>query len=356
MKEQTEVRKIIHIDMDAFYVSVELLSRPDLVNKPVAVGRSQEERGVIATANYEARKYGVHSALSVSEAFRLCPHLTLLPPNFRNYERISKEIYQMYCQYTDKVEPIALDECYLDVTGKGSATLIAKELKYKIRMRYGLTASAGVSCNKLIAKIASDYRKPDGFLLVKPSDVAEFIADIDIQDIQGVGSETAKKIESLKIGRTCRDLQQLGLIDMIRLFGSYGEKLYYFVRGIDERPVNAHREIKSLGTEDTFPEDLYTEAEILNELKRQIGEIKPRAESKKLRWKTVTLKIKYRTFIQITRSKSYLDFIDDFEQTFEDVKDLLHGGNIDISSGVRLVGVTISNFEPTEHQLELIFP
>ncbi len=356
MREQTEVRKIIHIDMDAFYVSVELLSRPDLVNKPVAVGRSQEERGVIATANYEARKYGVHSALSVSEAFRLCPHLTLLPPNFRNYERISKEIYQMYCQYTDKVEPIALDECYLDVTGKGSATLIAKELKYKIRMRYGLTASAGVSCNKLIAKIASDYRKPDGFLLVKPSDVAEFIADIDIQDIQGVGSETAKKIESLKIGRTCRDLQQLGLIDMIRLFGSYGEKLYYFVRGIDERPVNAHREIKSLGTEDTFPEDLYTEAEILNELKRQIEEIKPRAESKKLRWKTVTLKIKYRTFIQITRSKSYLDFIDDFEQTFEDVKDLLHGGNIDISSGVRLVGVTISNFEPTEHQLELIFP
>lgn len=356
MREQTEVRKIIHIDMDAFYVSVELLSRPDLVNKPVAVGRSQEERGVIATANYEARKYGVHSALSVSEAFRLCPHLTLLPPNFRNYERISKEIYQMYCQYTDKVEPIALDECYLDVTGKGSATLIAKELKYKIRMRYGLTASAGVSCNKLIAKIASDYRKPDGFLLVKPSDVAEFIADIDIQDIQGVGSETAKKIESLKIGRTCRDLQQLGLIDMIRLFGSYGEKLYYFVRGIDERPVNAHREIKSLGTEDTFPEDLYTEAEILNELKRQIEEIKPRAKSKKLRWKTVTLKIKYRTFIQITRSKSYLDFIDDFEQTFEDVKDLLHGGNIDISSGVRLVGVTISNFEPTEHQLELIFP
>lgn len=356
MREQAEVRKIIHIDMDAFYVSVELLSRPDLVNKPVAVGRSQEERGVIATANYEARKYGVHSALSVSEAFRLCPHLTLLPPNFRNYERISKEIYQMYCQYTDKVEPIALDECYLDVTGKGSATLIAKELKYKIRMRYGLTASAGVSCNKLIAKIASDYRKPDGFLLVKPSDVAEFIADIDIQDIQGVGSETAKKIESLKIGRTCRDLQQLGLIDMIRLFGSYGEKLYYFVRGIDERPVNAHREIKSLGTEDTFPEDLYTEAEILNELKRQIEEIKPRAESKKLRWKTVTLKIKYRTFIQITRSKSYLDFIDDFEQTFEDVKDLLHGGNIDISSGVRLVGVTISNFEPTERQLELIFP
>lgn len=356
MREQNETRKIIHIDMDAFYVSVELLSHPDLVNKPVAVGRSQEERGVIATANYEARKYGVHSALSVSEAFRLCPHLILLPPNFKNYERISKEIYQMYCKYTDKVEPIALDECYLDVTGKGSATLIAKELKYKIRMHYGLTASAGVSCNKLIAKIASDYRKPDGFLLVKPSDVAEFIADTDIRDIQGVGSETAKKIESLKLGRTCRDLQRIGLIDMIRLFGSYGEKLYYFVRGIDDRPVNAHREIKSLGTEDTFSEDLYTEDEILNELKRQVEEIKPKAESKKLRWKTVTLKVKYRTFIQITRSKSYLDFIDDFEQTFDDVKDLLLGGNIDISSGVRLVGITISNFEPTEHQLELIFP
>lgn len=353
---QNETRKIIHIDMDAFYVSVELLSRPDLVNKPVAVGRAQEERGVIATANYEARKYGVHSALSVSEAFRLCPHLLLLPPNFGNYERISKEIYQMYCKYTDKVEPIALDECYLDVTGKGSATLIAKELKYKIRMNYGLTASAGVSCNKLIAKIASDYRKPDGFLLVKPSDVAEFIADIDIRDIQGVGSVTAKKIERLKLGKTCRDLQQIGLIDMIRLFGSYGEKLYYFVRGIDDRPVNAHREIKSLGTEDTFPEDLYTEDEILNELKRQIEEIKPKAESKKLRWKTVTLKVKYRTFIQITRSKSYLDFIDDFERTFDDVKDLLRGGNIDVSAGVRLVGVTISNFEPTERQLELIFP
>lgn len=353
---QNETRKIIHIDMDAFYVSVELLSRPDLVNKPVAVGRAQEERGVIATANYEARKYGVHSALSVSEAFRLCPRLILLPPNFGNYERISKEIYQMYCKYTDKVEPIALDECYLDVTGKGSATLIAKELKYKIRMNYGLTASAGVSCNKLIAKIASDYRKPDGFLLVKPSDVAEFIADIDIRDIQGVGSETAKKIERLKLGKTCRDLQQIGLIDMIRLFGSYGEKLYYFVRGIDDRPVNAHREIKSLGTEDTFPEDLYTEDEILNELKRQIEEIKPKAESKKLRWKTVTLKVKYRTFIQITRSKSYLDFIDDFERTFDDVKDLLRGGNIDVSAGVRLVGVTISNFEPTERQLELIFP
>lgn len=356
MREQTKNRKIIHIDMDAFYVSVELLSHPDLVNKPVAVGRTQEERGVIATANYEARKYGVHSALSVSEAFRLCPHLILLPPNFRNYERISKEIYQMYCQYTDKVEPIALDECYLDVTGKGSATLIAKELKYKIRMRYGLTASVGVSCNKLIAKIASDYFKPDGFLLVKPSEVAEFIADIDIQDIQGVGNETAKKIESLKLGRTCRDLQQIGLIDMIRLFGSYGEKLYYFVRGIDDRLVEAQREIKSLGTEDTFSEDLYTEDEILNELKRQIEEIKSKARSKKLRWKTVTLKVKYKTFIQVTRSKSYLDFIDDFEQTFDDVKKLLYGGNIDVSSGIRLVGITISNFEPTEHQLELIFP
>lgn len=356
MKEQTENRKIIHIDMDAFYVSVELLSRPDLANKPVAVGRAREERGVIATANYEARKYGVHSALSASEAFRLCPNLILLPPHFENYEKISKEIYQMYCQYTDKVEPVALDECYLDVTGKGSATLIAKELKYKIRMHYGLTASVGVSCNKLIAKIASDYFKPDGFLLVKPSDVAEFIADIDIRDIQGVGSETAKKIESLKLGRTCRDLQQISLIDMIRLFGSYGEKLYYFVRGIDDRLVKAQREMKSLGTEDTFSQDLYTEDEVFNELKRQIEEIKLKANSKKLRWKTVTLKIKYKTFIQITRSKSYLDFIDDFEQTFDDVKKLLHDGNIDVSSGIRLVGITISNFEPTEHQLELIFP
>ena len=356
MKEQTENRKIIHIDMDAFYVSVELLSRPDLANKPVAVGRAREERGVIATANYEARKYGVHSALSASEAFRLCPNLILLPPHFENYEKISKEIYQMYCQYTDKVEPVALDECYLDVTGKGSATLIAKELKYKIRMHYGLTASVGVSCNKLIAKIASDYFKPDGFLLVKPSDVAEFIADIDIRDIQGVGSETAKKIESLKLGRTCRDLQQISLIDMIRLFGSYGEKLYYFVRGIDDRLVKAQREMKSLGTEDTFSQDLYTEDEVFNELKRQIEEIKLKVNSKKLRWKTVTLKIKYKTFIQITRSKSYLDFIDDFEQTFDDVKKLLHDGNIDVSSGIRLVGITISNFEPTEHQLELIFP
>lgn len=356
MGKQFENRKIIHIDMDAFYVSVELLSHPELINKPVAVGRAQDERGVISTANYEARKYGVHSALSVSEAYRLCPHLILLPPNFRKYEEISKDIYQMYCQYTDKVEPIALDECYLDVTGKGSATLIAKELKYKIRMRHDLTASAGVSCNKLIAKIASDYRKPDGFLLVKPCDVAEFIADIDIKDIQGVGSETAKKIESLKLGNTCRDLQRISLIDMIRLFGSYGEKLYYFVRGIDERPVEANREMKSLGTEDTFPEDLYIEDEILDELKRQIEEIKPKAQSKKLRWKTVTLKVKYRTFIQVTRSKTYTDFIDDFEQTFDDIKILLKEGNIDIEAGVRLVGVTISNFEPLIHQLELIFP
>lgn len=351
-----KIKKIIHIDMDAFYASVEQRENPTLQGKPVAVGRAKEERGVIATANYEARKFGVHSAMSSAEALKLCPQLILIHPNFEKYREISSALYELYCQYTDLVEPIALDECYLDVTGKGSATLIAKELKQKIRKKFGLTASAGVSINKLIAKIASDYKKPDGLLVIEPEEVSHFISSINICDIHGVGQETAKKIEKQKLGKTCADLQQLSLLEMIKCFGSYGEKLYYFIRGIDDRPVTPLRESKSIGTEITVKEDIYDLPTLMEILESQLESIIGKANGKKLRWKTITLKLKYKEFVQVTRSYSFSDYTDDNQSSSQQLRLLATGSDIEISRGIRLAGVTLSNFEPRERQLELLFP
>ncbi|HBD95867.1 MAG: hypothetical protein A2015_13095 [Spirochaetes bacterium GWF1_31_7] len=345
------IRKIIHIDMDAFYASVEQRDNPSLRGKPIAIGRPAEERGVIATASYEARVFGVKSALSTAEAFRLCSGLILVQPDFTKYEAISIELYKIYQNWTDIIETVALDECYLDVSHHRSATIIAHEIKKRIKDQLQLTASAGVSVNKLLAKIASDINKPDGICVVEPGIVSEFIKKVPVKDINGVGSETMKKIYSLHLGSTCNDLQVLPLIKMIEYFGSFGEKLYYYVRGIDDRPVFSDRESKSIGTETTFQVDMYDLKKLHEIINEQLREVVSRGIEKSLKWRTVTLKIKYKNFKQITRSKSFDYFDDDFSLFSDEICLLLK--EIDITQGVRLSGVTISNFvhKEDEHYL-----
>lgn len=345
------MRKIIHIDMDAFYAAVEQRDNPALRGKAIAIGRSAEERGVIATASYEARKFGVRSAISTSEALRRCPHLILVKPDFEKYKFISSQLYSIYSRWTDIIETVALDECYLDVSIHKSATMAAEEMKDSIKRELKLTASAGVSVNKLIAKICSDINKPDGLYVVPPEKVEEFIADIPLKDINGVGREMLKKIKSLGLGGTCKDLQALPFLKMVEYFGIFGERLYYYVRGIDERPVVSDRESKSIGTENTFQKDIYDREAIYSILYDQLKEVIERANEKKLKFKTITLKIKFKNFKQITRSKTFDFYTDDFLISYKFLSELM--SDIDINSGVRLSGVTLANFEHNDGQYDL---
>ncbi len=351
MQDNYGSRKIIHIDMDAFYAAVEELDNPLLRGKPIAVGRSVQERGVLSTANYEARKYGVHSAMSTAEALQLCPHLVVVPGHFERYHSISRWLQNLYATYTDIVEPIALDECYLDVTKKGSAKLIAKELKYRIKMELGLTASVGVSCNKLIAKIASDYKKPNGYFVVQPNEIPKFIYNVRLKDINGVGKETIRKVERLNLGTTCGDLQRLSIIQMTDIFGSYGQRLYYFIRGFDDREVISNREHKSIGAENTFLSDIYDIETLIQELTPILEEIIERATESNTNWKTITIKVKYIDFVQITRSRSF----NTFRSTIDiiEIEDIVLNSKIEFYRGIRLAGLTLSNFKSDINQLKL---
>lgn len=270
------MRKIIHVDMDCFYAAVEVRENPQLQGKPVAVGGSPQSRGVVAACNYEARKFGVHSAMPMSRAFQQCPSLITTPVHMDLYKEISSEIHQIFQDYTDQIEPLSLDEAYLDVSNSsdfgGSATLIAQQIRERIYDTQRLTASAGVAPNKFLAKVASDWNKPNGQKVITPDDVQDFVKVLPVKAISGVGKVTAKRMSELNI-ETCEDLNQMGLDKLNHHFGSFGEQLYQYSQGIDNRPVQTHWIRKSLSVEDTFAEDLPNLESCLLELSKIYEEL-----------------------------------------------------------------------------------
>ncbi|WP_262509726.1 DNA polymerase IV [Siphonobacter curvatus] len=339
-------RKIIHIDMDAFYASVEQRDNPELRGKPLAVGGSRE-RGVVAAASYEARKYGVRSAMASVTALRKCPHLLFVRPRFDVYKAVSVQIREIFARYTPMIEPLSLDEAYLDVTenlkGIETATQIAQEIKNQIREETGLTASAGVSFNKFLAKIASDYNKPDGLFIIKPKQAEAFVAGLHVKDFHGIGKVTADKMHKMGIF-TGADLKAQPLEVLVKHFGKVGRWYYQIARGQDDRLVNPDRIRKSIGAEETFSTDLEDVELLLNELWPITEEVWRRAERAQAYGKTVTLKVKFGDFEQITRSRTSLQPIT--EQAFYErmVRELFEG-IFPLRMGIRLMGVTLSNLE-----------
>lgn len=345
-------RKIIHIDMDAFYASVEQLDNPDLKGKPIAVGGS-EIRGVVSAASYEARKFGVRSAMSGAQATRLCADLIFVKPNFERYKEVSKQIRNIFYEYTDLVEPLSLDEAYLDVTenkkGNPSATLIAKEIRQKIFEATGLTASAGISVNKFVAKIASDFNKPNGQKTVNPDEVAAFIEVLDVKKFYGIGKVTAEKMYQLGI-YTGIDLKTKSLEYLEKHFGNSGKSYYNLSRGISYSQVKPNREMKSVGAERTFNKNLSSEIYMEERLKNIAEEIERRIKKYNIAGKTITLKIKYSDFSQQTRSKTVPYFISDKNLIFETAKELLYQEKL--KNSVRLLGISLNNLNT--HQKKFV--
>lgn len=355
------MRKIIHIDMDAFYASIEQRDNPEYRGRPLAVGYSGE-RGVVAAASYEARKYGVRSAMASKTAIRRCPQLIFAPVRFDVYKEVSRQIMDVFFEYTDLVEPLSLDEAFLDVTenhkGMRSATHIARDIKRLIRERTGLTASAGVSFNKFLAKIASDEDKPDGLFVITPQQADEFVGRLPIGKFFGVGKVTAEKMHRFGI-RTGADLRRFSEQQLTVMFGKAGHSYYNYARATDDRPVVADRIRKSIGAENTFLADLGTPEELLPELLDIAETVWQRTGRRDFYGRTVTLKAKYADFEQITRSRTLPDTIRDFEVFRTIARELL--ALVDLSEKkVRLLGLTISNtdisVQPKIYQLELDFP
>ena len=337
------MRKIIHVDMDAFYASVEQLDNPELRGKPLAVGGS-EKRGVVSAASYEARKFGVRSAMTGVLAKRKCPELIFVKPRFDRYKEISRQIREIFYDYTDLVEPLSLDEAYLDVTenkkGNPSATLIASEIRKRIHEELQLTASAGISINKFVAKVASDYNKPNGQKTVNPEEVLEFLENLEIRKFYGVGKVTAEKMYKLGIF-TGKDLKARTLEYLENHFGKSGQFYYQVVRGIHLSEVKPHRTPKSIGAERTFSENLSSEVFMLEKLERIAGELETRLQKNKLAGKTITLKIRYSDFSLHTRSKTLPYYISEKSMLLEQARELLLQESLENS--VRLLGLTLSN-------------
>lgn len=337
-------RKIIHIDMDAFYASVEQRDNPELRGKPLAVGHS-EERGVVAAASYEARRFGVRSAMSSQKAKRLCPQLIFVPGRMEVYKSVSRQIHEIFHKFTDIIEPISLDEAFLDVTENKPGILlavdIAKEIKRQIREELNLVASAGVSYNKFLAKIASDYRKPDGLCTIHPDQALEFISRLPIEDFWGVGPVTAKKMHTLGIhnGEQLRACSQAMLK---REFGKAGSVYYDFARGIDLRPVEAERVRKSIGCEHTLEKDISKRSSVIIELYHTAVELVGRLEQKAFRGNTLTLKIKFHDFTQITRSITQPRELTTLDVILPLAKDLLKEVDYE-HHPIRLIGLSVSN-------------
>ena len=336
-------RKIIHVDMDAFYASVEQLDNPELRGKPIAVGGG-ENRGVVAAASYEARKYGVKSALSGVLAKKYCPELIFVRPRFDRYKEISAQIRAIFLEYTDLVEPLSLDEAYLDVTqnkkGNPSATMIAAEIRAKIFEKVGLTASAGISINKFVAKIASDINKPNGQKTVNPNEVLQFLEELPIRKFYGVGKVTTEKMYQLGIF-TGADLKNKSLDFLEKHFGKSGTYYYSIVRGIHNSEVKPERIAKSVATEHTFDENLTSEIFMQQKLETIAGELERRLQRYNVAGKTITLKIKYSDFTLQTRSKTLPYFISDRTLMYEAAKELLYQERM--KDSVRLLGISLSN-------------
>jgi DNA polymerase-4 len=337
-------RKIIHIDMDAFYASVEQRDNPELRGKPVAVGGSRE-RGVVAAASYEARRFGIHSAMPSVTARRKCPDLIFVAPRFDVYKAVSHQIRAIFAEYTPLVEPLSLDEAYLDVTenpkGIPYATQIAQEIRAKIRRETSLTASAGVSYNKFLAKMASDQRKPDGLFVITPEMGPAFVETLPVAKFHGIGPATAAKMNQLGLF-TGLDLKRQSLAFLQEHFGKAGSHYHSIARGIDERPVRPDRIRKSIGAENTFAKDLMEFEEMKAELGPILDKVWRSCEQSGVRGRTVTLKVKYADFQQITRSRSFATEVDS-RHGLEQVSLELLSTLLPVRAGVRLLGVTLSS-------------
>ncbi len=337
-------RKIIHIDMDQFFAAVEQREQPELRGKPIAVGHD-EQRGVVATASYEARKYGVHSAQSIQVAKRLCPQLIIVNPHFQLYKEVSEQIRNIFHDYTDLVEPISLDEAFLDVTeNKHHITLavdIAKDIKKRIFDTTGLTASAGVSYCKMLAKIASDWRKPNGLTTIHPDRALDFISQLDIKKIWGIGPRTLEKMHRMGVF-TGSDLRKMSLPRLTQEFGKMGRVFYDFARGIDERPVISQWERKSVSCERTFETDIDSNSRIDSELYHITQELVERIRKNNFEGHTLTLKVKFMDFQQITRSMTVSTLLSTQEDILPLAKQLISGVDYH-SHPVRLLGLGVSS-------------
>ena len=360
MELKPPFRKIIHVDMDAFYASVEQLDNPDLRGKPVAVGGS-EIRGVVSAASYEARKFGVRSAMSGMLAKQKCPHLIFVPPRFSRYKEISTKIREIFYEFTDLVEPLSLDEAYLDVTenkkGNPSASMIATEIRQRIYEELELRASAGISINKFIAKVASDINKPNGQKTINPEEVLTFLEELSVNKFYGVGKVTAAKMHNLGIFKG-NDLKQKPEEELARLFGKSGVHYYNIVRGIHKSEVKPNRVRKSIAAERTFNENISSEVFMIARLEKIAIELERRMISSKTKGRTITLKIKYSDFTQQTRSKTTTFFMQSKSEFLPVVQELLYQEKL--QNSVRLLGISFSNLdtekkEPVFVQLKFDF-
>lgn len=338
-------RKIIHVDMDAFFASVEQRDHPALRGKPIAVGHAGA-RGVVATASYEARKFGVHSAMPSAKARELCPQLIFVHSRMKHYQAVSRRVREIFERYTDVIEPVSIDEAYLDVTvnkiGAQTGLEIAKLIKRDIREELGLIASAGVSYNKFLAKIASDYRKPDGLCVIHPDQAIDFIDKLPIEAFWGVGPATAKRLHALGIN-TASELRAMSLARLTELFGKTGLTYYNFVRGIDDREVTTHRERKSVGCEETFGRDIRGKA-IDEALEEVIAELVRRVNRSSFKGKRLTLKVRFPDFTTLTRSSSGSQYLDEADTVRVLAQKLLASVSLP-ATGIRLLGLSVSKTE-----------
>ena len=302
-------KKIIHIDFDAFYASIEIRDNPKLSGEPLAVGGMPEHRGVVATCNYEARRFGVRSAMASAQALSLCPDLKIIPPRFPVYREASARAHDIFRQYTDRIEPLSLDEAYLDVTGsqccRGSATLIAREIRQEIAQKLQVTVSAGVAPNKFLAKIASDWNKPNGLFVITPAQIEDFLFDLPVKKIHGVGRVTAGKLQQKGI-MTCGQLRQYSILELSRWFGSFGERLWELAWGRDDREVQTRRRRKSLSVERTYDHDLVGLAAALAQVEPLLGELQERFRPIEKEYQVYKhyVKVKFADFTQTTLEES----------------------------------------------------
>jgi DNA polymerase-4 len=343
------MRRIIHLDLDAFYASVEQRDRPELRGLPVLVGGSRE-RGVVCACSYEARRFGVHSAMAMARAVRLCPQAVVLPVRMSAYREASEQVFAVFSRFTDRIEPISLDEAFLDVTGCetlfGPALEIARRIKAEVRSGTGLTVSAGVASNKFLAKLASDLGKPDGLLAVSPEEIDPFLLPLPVSRIWGVGGVTARKLDNAGL-RTVADLRSVGKERLVRLLGSAGEQLFHLALGEDDRPVEPGGELKSVGHEETFEADLRDTGKIRLELLELAERVARRLRRKSLKGRCVTLKVKYADFQSITRSATLGGGVDR--------AGAIHGAAMELlkrteagQRPVRLLGISLTGLEPKE--------
>lgn len=347
---QPPQRKIIHIDMDAFYAAVEQREKPALVGKPVVVGGLPNRRGVVSTCNYEARRYGIHSAMPSTRALTLCPHAVFIRPNFALYRDVSQQIFSLLHEYTHHIETLALDEAYMDVSAVAaqhqSATALAVKIKQRILTATGLTASAGIAANKFLAKIASAMDKPDGLFIIKPAESEQFVAGLTIRKFHGIGPATEKRMHNLGI-YTGADLRRHSLQQLTEIFGKAGLYYYHAARGIDKRPVQANAPRKSVGAENTFAHDLHEQPLMLKHLNEAAVKVARMLAARKISGRTVTIKVKYADFTQATRSRTLPEALSGLRQLRSLLPELLSKTKA-AHKPVRLLGVTVSNLCSSE--------